>query len=83
MGSFEANGWGVHDTVGNVWEWTCSEWDEGYGGAERSCTSGRGGRRVLRGGSWYYEPWWVRSASRSGFVTDLRYDNLGFRLAQD
>ena len=83
VGLFEANGWGLHDTVGNVWEWTCSEYDEGYGGAERSCTSGRAGRRVLRGGSWYYEPVWVRSAYRLRYDPDYRTYFLGFRLAQD
>ena len=52
VGSFEANAWGLHDTVGNVWEWTCSVYDGGYGGAERRCATGSAGRLVLRGGSW-------------------------------
>ena len=43
----------------------------------------RGALRVIRGGSWSYEPWYVRSAYRSKDVPDLRYGNLGFRLAQD
>ena len=83
VGSFEANMWGVHDTVGNVWEWTCSAYDEGYGGAESGCASGSGGRRVIRGGSWYDDPRWVRSALRGWGDTDTRLNYLGFRLAQD
>ena len=83
VGSFEANAWGLHDMVGNVWEWTCSEYDKGYGGAEGRCASGRDGRRVIRGGSWNNKPGRVRSANRDGNGTDLRFSTLGFRLAQD
>ena len=83
VGVYRANGYGLHDMLGNVWEWTCSEYDEGYGGAERRCASGGAGRRVLRGGSWSSEPWWVRSADRYGYGPDDRITTLGFRLAQD
>ena len=75
VGSFEANRWGLYDTVGNVWEWTCSEYDERYGGAEARCASGSAGRRVIRGGSWLIEPWWVRSAYRTRFGTGVRRRN--------
>ena len=84
VGGYRANGYGLHDMLGNVWEWTCSEYDEGYGGAEQRCTSGNGGHRVLRGGSWVDEGLGsVRSAVRSGSGSDSRWDFLGFRLAQD
>ena len=83
VGSFEANAWGVHDTVGNVCEWTCSEYDEGYEGAEQRCTSGSVGLRVIRGGAWSYLPVWVRSAYRLRDGPNDRSYDLGFRLAQD
>ena len=83
VGVYRANGYGLHDMLGNVWEWTCSEYDEGYGGAERRCASGGAGRRVIRGGSWLHVPRWVRSASRFGNDTGYRNYFLGFRLAQD
>ena len=83
VGSFDGNAWGVHDTVGNVREWTCSEYDEDYGGAERRCASGSDGRRVLRGGSWLDKPWRVRSASRLWTGPGYRNYSLGFRLVQD
>ena len=83
VGSFEANGWGLHDTMGNVWEWTCSEYDSGYGGAERRCASGSDGRRVIRGGGWGSPPEGVRSVYRGRNVPAYRYGYVGFRLAQD
>ena len=84
VGEYRANGNGLHDMLGNVQEWTCSGYDEGYGGAERSCASGSA-RWVIRGSSWYYSPSprWVRSASRSWGVTGVQHNGLGFRLAQD
>ena len=83
VGGYRANGYGLHDMLGNVYEWTCSEYDESYGGAEQRCASGSAGRRVIRGGSWGHEPTRVRSAYRGRYGTGTRGPNLGFRLAQD
>jgi formylglycine-generating enzyme required for sulfatase activity len=90
VGSFSSNPWELHDTAGNVYEWVQDCWHEDYQGAPEDGSkawSKEGGgdcnRRVIRGGSWSYEPWYVRSAYRSKDVPDLRYGNLGFRLAQD
>ena len=82
-GGYRANGWGLHDMLGNVWEWTCSEYDEGYGGGESRCASGSDGRRVIRGGSWANVPRRVRSATRYRYDPGTRSYTLGFRLAQD
>ena len=76
-------GWGLHDTVGNVGEWTCSEHKWGYGGAEKVCTLGGDDRRVNRGGSWRGLPGWVRSANRNWNTPNARIKVLGFRLARD
>ena len=57
VGSLPANPWGLHEVHGNVWEWTCSAYDENYGGSEEQCAGGNdSGRRVLRGGSWDGRP---------------------------
>jgi formylglycine-generating enzyme required for sulfatase activity len=67
VGEKEPNNLGLYDTLGNVWEWTESEW---------------GSSRVLRGGGWDYDPGTARVAFRNGFEPGFRYDILGFRLAR-
>lgn len=83
VGSFAASPWGLHDTAGNVWEWTCSTYVEDYDGAEGRCATATDDRpRALRSGSWGE----TADASRSSARTfgDLgRYKNVGFRLVED
>ena len=83
VGGYSANAYGLYDVLGNVWEWTCSDWDEGYGGAEKVCSDGSNDRRSLRGGSWGDRPAGVRSANRDRNTADYRVDIWGFRLFQD
>ena len=82
VGSYRVSLYGVHDIMGNVWEWTCSSYDAAYRGAEHRCTSSdRNG--VVRGGSWSNSPRWTRSAARFENRADVRFDLVGFRLAHD
>jgi formylglycine-generating enzyme required for sulfatase activity len=88
VGGKAPNAWGLHDTLGNVWEWMQDCWHKNYEGApgDGSKAWEEGGDcslRVLRGGSWFDRPRDVRSAARSGFEPVYRTDALGFRLAQD
>ena len=85
VGSLKANPWGLYDMHGNVWEWTCSAYDEGYGGSEKQCSSknNASSSRALRGGSWSNGPWNVCSAARDGDSPGSRTLNIGFRLLQD
>lgn len=81
VGSFPANGWGLHDTSGNVWEWTCSEWHERFDGSERQCADQQSTEaRVVRGGSWDDRPGGVRSAIRFSRALDSRGGYVGFRV---
>ncbi|MCP4699716.1 MAG: SUMF1/EgtB/PvdO family nonheme iron enzyme [Gammaproteobacteria bacterium] len=82
-GSFSANPFGLYDTVGNVWEWTCSEYKDKYQGNEKRCISkNRASLPVLRGGSWDDGPGGARAAYRHGGKPDFRSDDIGFRLAR-
>ncbi|MBU1655032.1 MAG: formylglycine-generating enzyme family protein [Gammaproteobacteria bacterium] len=85
VGGKQANGWGLSDMSGNVWEWTCSAYDKDYGGSEKQCSgkNDASGYRALRGGSWYDKPGYVRSAERSFWAPDFRGNLIGFRLLQD
>ena len=85
VGSYGANGYGLYDVLGNVWEWTEDCWNESYEGAPsdgRAWESGECGRRVVRGGSWYDLPRFLRSAYRFRNSTGFRFSSLGFRVAR-
>ena len=87
VGSFGPNGFGLHDVLGNVWEWVEDCWHDDYAGAPRdgrAWLGGNGGdcsRRVLRGGSWISHPWDLRAANRSRVGTGGRSNDDGFRVA--
>ena len=85
VGSYDANGYGLHDVLGNVWEWTEDCWNDSYAGAPRdgsAWTSGDCSRRVLRGGSWNNFPGNLRSASRVRDPSGGRINLAGFRVAR-
>lgn len=88
VGTFPANAFGLHDMVGNVFEWTEDCWHYSYNGAPRDGSAwlkADGGdctQRVVRGGDWGNAPDLSRSAYSIGFVTDDRYYDLGFRVAR-
>lgn len=85
VGSFQPNAFGLYDMTGNVLEWTQDCWYGSYWGAPadgRPWESGGSGRRVVRGGSWIYDPEFCRSANRFRFEPGDRYNILGFRLAR-
>lgn len=89
VGSFKANAFGLHDTAGNVWEWTQDCWHANYNNApnDGSAWLDKDGddcsRRVIRGGSWDYYPQFLRSADRYWDYSDAAYIGLGFRIARD
>ncbi|MEQ9326509.1 MAG: SUMF1/EgtB/PvdO family nonheme iron enzyme, partial [Rhodospirillales bacterium] len=85
VGSFRANGFGLHDLHGNVWEWVEDCYKDSYSGAPTNGsanTTGDCNKRVLRGGSWNSNPVNLRSASRIWNVTVNRYYLFGFRIAR-
>lgn len=79
----KANAFGLYDMSGNVWEWVEDDYHDNYAGAPTDGSAWKGGSmRVLRGGSWGYDPKFSRAASRSKFGPNYRYYSYGFRLAR-
>ena len=85
VGEFPPNAFGLYDVHGNVWEWVQDCWNASYSGAPqdgRAWETGDCSRRVARGGSWYYAPDILRSASRERYAIDSRTNTGGFRVAR-
>lgn len=87
VASFAANAFGLHDTTGNVWEWTADCWHDSYQGAPRDgsawTAAGDCGRRILKGGSFYCYPRHLRTAHRWPESSGFRNMYVGFRVARD
>lgn len=90
VGSFPANGYGLFDVIGNVWEWTADGFDprayRGREGARDPRGPVRAEQRAIRGGSWICTPHYCsgyRVAARQSSPPDSALDNLGFRCAAD
>ena len=84
-GGYSPNRFGLHDMLGNAWEWTEDCWNASYAGAPADGSAWLAGdcaQRVLRGGSWSTVPRFARSATRYRNNADHRDNLTGFRLAR-
>ncbi|MDM8559219.1 SUMF1/EgtB/PvdO family nonheme iron enzyme [Candidatus Parabeggiatoa sp. HSG14] len=86
IGKFRANDFGLYDIIGNVWEWVADNLHSNYTNAPNDGRIWAEGAdknsRVLRGGSWYSNPYYSRAAFRNRSDPDIRDVNVGFRLVR-
>jgi formylglycine-generating enzyme required for sulfatase activity len=84
VGTFPANGFGLFDVTGNVWEWVADWYAPDYRTLGDTNPAGpvSGTMRLLRGGSWVtHDPSQLRCAYRHKVPPDTYAYSVGFRVA--
>ena len=82
VGSFAANGYGLYDMAGNVYQWCWDWYGTPYAGGTDPRGISTGSNRVLRGGDWSGNADYARSAYRNYYSPTIVNSINGFRLAR-
>jgi formylglycine-generating enzyme required for sulfatase activity len=72
--------YGCEDMSGNVWEWCATKWQDSYKDYKGDNDPNGSDARVLRGGAFSFNEYYVRCAFRFGYFPDFRDSDLGFRV---
>jgi sulfatase modifying factor 1 len=80
--SYQANGYGLYDIAGNVWEWT-SSWYQAYPGNHQKSIHFGEKYRVVRGGAWIYDGAHCMVSYRNANDPLHAYPTVGFRTVVD
>ena len=86
VASFAANGYGLHDMNGSVWEWVEDCWHSSYKNAPadaRAWAESFCNVRVIRGGSWRDGASYMPATTRFKYDASVRHSQNGFRVARD
>jgi formylglycine-generating enzyme required for sulfatase activity len=84
VGTFPANGFGLYDVHGNVWEWCADDFIRDYSEPRTQAPYVINSEmKTLRGGSYYYNVYGCRSAFRVGYGAGEIGTGVGLRLALD
>lgn len=78
----KANGYGLYDMSGNVWEW-CWDWYDSVTNTTPNAGASSGSNRCYRGGSWFNHANNAGVASRGDINPSNRNGVLGFRLVRN
>ena len=96
VGTYPANGYGLYDMTGNVWEWCLDEYNADFYSVSPRHNPFAGGTvdsilsdfttvknvRVLRGGSWISNAKFVRVSDRTRFTPQITNNARGFRCVK-
>jgi|GEM_PF-832710 len=85
VSAYDPNGFGLHDMLGNVWEWTGSCWTSQpdtaapiFKDTDENC-----GQVTIRGGSYATDASQVRVTARAPYPVDRSFQNIGFRVVSE